>query len=1152
MLTQYKKEKRIDCSTRGLPGVAYLVLVLLALLVSGGQAAAATGKAEYGLVKMINQYRQQKGLPAIPLSEKLTTVAVTHMEDLVNNKPHEKLCGSNPDKQNPHSWSNNPGKWKGGCYDYDNPATHSIMWDKPYEITGYPYNGFENYHFGGTPNDALQDWKTSTLHNDVILNKYPWDSYKWKAIGAGSCNGHYAVWFSTTLDTSKAPNKIAYLKDYDKPKTANLMLTLKHIDPSKIKLLKPAGGSSGKGKESNVAPSGSRVTTGAHGRVYALDKSGKIIGNVPGATIELKDQGGGMAATVKSGQQGYYKADLAPGQYFYKVTAPGYKDEDKGRGFTIERSDKGHIYDFWLIKGPNDPDKQPPDLPKVEIGKLKGHVWEKTYEGKLVGIPQSAVSLRRNGSAQLANVFTSGADKDGKQAGFYKVVLQAGTWKASVKAPGFEMFVDPKPIVIEAGKEATRDFILRRKPQKPPSNQGIKGIVRVRGQRLPKLPADLKIEIKPIANTMTSVSTMAVDKKGGFRKDLLPGSYRVLASAKGYKTADSGAKFVFAGKYTMVELWLVPELVPEKPPEKPPERPTEMRLMLTVVEDSPRKQRPLPEAKLLVRRSNQGLGEAQRGTSDENGRAEFTIQEPGSYMALAQAEGFQPSGVKLVIAPGASVSKTIKLTRRDTTPPIEQAPGRDDGHEEEAEPVEVAGYVIYENAESPTGAYGVAEARLIWQPLGGRGGRAKSAATGETGDFKLVLPEGDYRVGFKLPPDFHAKAPETVKVRVGMGKKWFHVLKAPQRDPDDGNIEPGPGNMDPPDDDQQEQVDVRGAVVVQSAQGRDGYAGVRGAVVEWHPRGDQNARPGSTRSGRGGAFSLRLGSGEYVAEVVPPAGYEPTTKVVRVHSGMQRTLLVLRRTPADTDRTPEDPDPGPGGGGIEPPPDQGNLTMSVQVFGRDGRKTFPLGAAQVRISGRRQMFMTDSGGQLRVPLPTGRYNVTATKSGFSMGGREIMLSRHNTSVPPIYLDRQPAGGGGGGGGGGGIKPPPPQHAVPLQIRVLVSFPKSPQKGGWATTPAKGANIRVMQGRQQVFSGSADGNGYVGTKLKPGNYQIQVSHGNMHHNEGVNIGNQGVRKTITLKSGAAVMTPGTGPARIIPGLQNRGRITPGAELQRRVR
>ncbi|MEA1951682.1 MAG: CAP domain-containing protein, partial [Planctomycetota bacterium] len=316
MLTQQKKEQRIVCSTRGLPEVACLLLVLLAMLVSAGQAAAA-GKAEYGLVKLINQYRQQKGLPAIPLSQKLTTVAITHAEDLENKEPHKKLCtGSDPYKYM-HSWSHNPGKWKGGCYINGNQATYKIMHDKPYEITGYPSDGYEIVHLGTSTTGAMQSWKTSIDgHNDVILNKKVWAGYPWKAIGAASYKGYYVVWFGTKLDKSKAPNKILYLKDYDKHKTAGLMDYLIHIDPSKIKLLKAASGSSGKGKESKVAPSGSRVSAGAHGRVYALNKSGIIIGNVPGATIELKNQGGGVAATVKSGQQGYYKADLSPGQYF--------------------------------------------------------------------------------------------------------------------------------------------------------------------------------------------------------------------------------------------------------------------------------------------------------------------------------------------------------------------------------------------------------------------------------------------------------------------------------------------------------------------------------------------------------------------------------------------------------------------------------------------------------------------------------------------------------------------------------------------------------------------------------------------------------------------------------------------------------------------
>ena len=385
-----------------------------------------------------------------------------------------------------------------------------------------------------------------------------------------------------------------------------------------------------------------------------------------------------------------------------------------------------------------------------------------------------------------------------------------------------------------------------------------------------------------------------------------------------------------------------------------------------------------------------------------------------------------------------------------------------------------------------------------------------------------------------------------------MGKKWFYALKAPQRDPDD--VQPPPIGPTGPEEPQQVQVDVRGAVVVQSARGRGGYAGVSGAVVEWHPTRGTHARPGTTRSSRGGAFSLRLGSGVYIAEVVPPAGYQPTTKTVRVHPGMERTLLVLKRAPVDTPGDPHRPpvDPGPDGE-ITPPELPRDLTLALQVFGRDGRRTYPLGAAQIRISGRRRMFMTDRGGRLRVPLPAGRYDVMATKSGFNMARRQVMLSRRNASTVTIYLDRQPTGGGGEitPPPGGGIVPPPIQRSVPLQLRVMVRFPKPAKRGqpaGWTTTPAKGANIRITRGRKQVFAGRADKNGYLGTNLQPGNYQIQVTHGKLSHNEALMMGKQRVRKTITIRSGA-LLTPPQGPILRTPRMLE---FKPGVPLQRRVK
>jgi hypothetical protein len=86
------------------------------------------------LTTLINDYREQHGLPRIPVSSKLTTVALKHVTDLDQYHP-ENNCGGNL-----HSWSSH-GNWTGGCYDSSNSSTWSIMWDKPKEITGYPTNG---------------------------------------------------------------------------------------------------------------------------------------------------------------------------------------------------------------------------------------------------------------------------------------------------------------------------------------------------------------------------------------------------------------------------------------------------------------------------------------------------------------------------------------------------------------------------------------------------------------------------------------------------------------------------------------------------------------------------------------------------------------------------------------------------------------------------------------------------------------------------------------------------------------------------------------------------------------------------------------------------------------------------------------------------
>ncbi|HRI09071.1 MAG TPA: CAP domain-containing protein [Nannocystaceae bacterium] len=168
---------------------------------TGGSSGSTSGgvvpegcTAEAGeLVALVNAYRAEKGLPAIPASPSLCTVGQTHVVDLQANAPHtEPGC-------NLHSWSDQ-GSWTPCCYTPDH-AQAMCMWVKPQELTVYPGFGYENAASGvGSPSQALDAWKASGPHNDVILNQGIWADHPWKAIGAGLHEGYAVLWFGEESD----------------------------------------------------------------------------------------------------------------------------------------------------------------------------------------------------------------------------------------------------------------------------------------------------------------------------------------------------------------------------------------------------------------------------------------------------------------------------------------------------------------------------------------------------------------------------------------------------------------------------------------------------------------------------------------------------------------------------------------------------------------------------------------------------------------------------------------------------------------------------------------------------------------------------------------------------------------------------------------
>ncbi len=179
--------------------VTLLIVAMTAVLPAHAQEIGQCLTAdEVELGALINQYREDNALLPVPVSISLTTVAQWHVWDLVNNNPVGGDC-------NLHSWSDYGTLWNALCYTSDH-AQASGMWSKPSEITGglYSANGYEIAASSGgiiTPLGALNAWKNSPGHNDVILNQGIWASRNpWPAMGIGMLDGYAVVWFGDSAD----------------------------------------------------------------------------------------------------------------------------------------------------------------------------------------------------------------------------------------------------------------------------------------------------------------------------------------------------------------------------------------------------------------------------------------------------------------------------------------------------------------------------------------------------------------------------------------------------------------------------------------------------------------------------------------------------------------------------------------------------------------------------------------------------------------------------------------------------------------------------------------------------------------------------------------------------------------------------------------
>lgn len=163
---------------------------------------------EKELIKLVNDYREQHGKKRLKVSKSLMKVARTHINDLnMNFDIHNRPVDARGIEGNLHSWSDK-GNWTPVVYTKDGEYS-KLMWNKPKEIAGYNQTGFE-VAVGGvstlTPQYALERWKQSPGHNDVILSQNGWDDPTPEQAKHGltglsnmgvAINGKYAcIWFT--------------------------------------------------------------------------------------------------------------------------------------------------------------------------------------------------------------------------------------------------------------------------------------------------------------------------------------------------------------------------------------------------------------------------------------------------------------------------------------------------------------------------------------------------------------------------------------------------------------------------------------------------------------------------------------------------------------------------------------------------------------------------------------------------------------------------------------------------------------------------------------------------------------------------------------------------------------------------------------------
>jgi hypothetical protein len=677
-----------------------------------------------------------------------------------------------------------------------------------------------------------------------------------------------------------------------------------------------------------ATPSVGAAGPGVHGRVLGHNEQGSLLGIVAGAKIQFQNAAGQAVAQTTADNNGYYKVDLPPGEYLYKIQAPGYRDENAGRGMHLVLTQGYAIFNLALTQGENDPTAKPPDVKIKRIGKLHGRVFELKPDA-MVGIPDARILLRREGTPRLINVISRDA-AESQEAGAYAITLEEGTYHAAVIASGYETLQDPEPIVITAGEDAERDFPMKRPQPEQPTDQGIRGVVTLVDSGAAAANPPIKIEIKPLGLTPGDAVEAPPSSNGAFIQELPSGAYQVTASAEGFPTETRSPVYVFDGKYTKVNLVLRAERVP------PP--PTTVDVFVYTRASEAAAPLPVPNATVSLMKSDADPATAQAGATDGAGHAVFQVTEAGQYVAEAHHAGFTTNSATGTVTLGQSHEVGIEL-KKGTAPTIEQF---------------LTVTVIDAVKKRP-----LPRVSVLARHEQGSLADAARGVTDDQGKVSLqVARTGDYTVLAQMAGYQPAGAKTTVLAAQANTVLLTLAPISSHKPSDEEPVTPVKPEVQP--------VVVSGYVAYREITGQ--LRSAPGARLVWERLSPAFPRVTEFATSAGnGAFRLELPEGTYQVRVAPPSGFEDLLEQVKVVVGMPKKYFLLRRS------------------GTQPPTTSDLVdvrgvvvaeTASGQIAGVPGAEVLFLGSKGA------ERAQTTIGGSFHVSLPKDAYRVLVRAQGY--------------------------------------------------------------------------------------------------------------------------------------------------------------------------